>query len=182
MRMKSFRMSLGTSFSSSGGASNAIPVGSSEESAENRKDTTQKKSIGERFAQRYGYKASEADLFGDSSPGYSPFSIPWSLNLDLSFNYDEPYSGSPVNRELKLIGSFNFSLTQTWNFGLSSQYDFIRSDLQSTTVNITKKMHCWTLTLTWYPIGSGAGFYLNFGIDASQLKDLKYEKRSSPIY
>ncbi|MCB0702632.1 MAG: hypothetical protein KDC55_07985, partial [Ignavibacteriae bacterium] len=61
-------------------------------------------------------------------------------------------------------------------------YDLIDQKLENTSINITKDMHCWDLSVRWYPTGINQGFYLRFGIKASQLQDLKLEKRDDPIY
>ncbi len=173
LRMKTFSLSLGTSFSSEG-----VSMGINEPP----KDTTQQKDsvgLGERFKRRLEYEESNFDYFGDNSPGFSPFKIPWHLSLDLSYNYNNTILNQK-NQSINLRTMFSFSLTQTWNFSGSANYDFVAHQLLAPALNVTKDLHCWELTFSWYPLQQT--FYLRFGIKAPQLKDLKIEKRNAPIY
>ncbi len=140
-------------------------------------------SLGERFRIRDTDEYMEPDIFGDSTPGYLPLNVPWSVNLGLSYAYTRPVTiGREDNSRINLTARFSFSLTSTWNINSSAQYDFIQEELLNPSISLTKDMHCWDLSLQWYPIGFSRGFYLRFGIKASQLKDLMLEKRSAPIY
>ena len=57
--------------------------------------------------------------------------------------------------------------SKTWKFDASGLYDLLDQKLENTSVNITKDMHCWDLSVRWYPTGINQGFYLRFGIKAS---------------
>mgnify|MGYP000994955998 CR=1 FL=1 len=77
-------------------------------------------------------------------------------------------------------GSFPAMMLAPVNF--DAIYDVVSKNFNNTTFNITKDLHCWSLTARWYPIGINQGFYLRFGIKASQLRDLQIEKQSSPLF
>lgn len=138
-------------------------------------------SLGERFSLRRNLEEREFDFWGENSPGYRPFRALWSLSIDLNYNYRSEF----VNRKtqslnLSLDASLKFS--PTWNLFLSTQYDVINREIISPVIRINKDLHCWDLSFTWYPYGSFTGFYFRLGIKSSILRDLKIEKRSSPLY
>jgi lipopolysaccharide assembly outer membrane protein LptD (OstA) len=177
VRLTNLNLSLSTSFDSEG-----IKVADSFGQDAEQTDTTKKESsLGERFSRRMNLNQDERDLFGECNPGYQPLSIPWSMNLGLNYRYSEPFAGR-IDRSVNLNLGLRLQLTETWKFDANCLYDLIDQTFENTSVNITKDMHCWDLSVRWYPTGVNRGFYLRFGIKASQLQDLKLEKRDDPIY
>ena len=136
--------------------------------------------LGQRFL-RSDYKESSVDYWGNNSPGFNRINIPWSINLGLTFSYNR-FTLDRINRRLDLNTSFNFTLAETWKLSTGFQYDFINEKLITPQLNLTKDFHCWDLTTSWYPSGYNAGFYFRFGIKSAQLRDMKIEKRDSPIF
>lgn len=175
-RLTSLSLSINTSFSSDG---ISFDDQTRQQTADTKKDSI---SLGERFRIRELYEYDEPDIFGDNTPGYLPLNVPWQANLGLSYTYTSPRTIGQENIRMNLTARFSFSLTPTWNINSSAQYDFINEELLNPSISITKDMHCWDLSFQWYPIGFSQGFYLRFGIKASQLSDLQVEKKSSPIY
>ena len=138
-------------------------------------------SLGERFTLRRNYEEKVFDFWGESSFGFQPFHANWTLSIDLSYNYNNEIvnqRSSSLNLNLDL----GLKITPTWNIFLSMQYDAIKREIISPIVRINKDLHCWDLTFTWYPYGTFTGFYFRFGIKSAILRDLKIEKRSSPLY
>lgn len=177
VRLTNLNLSLSTSFDSDG-----IKVADSFGQDAEKVDTTEKESsLGDRFSRRINLNQEDRDLFGECNAGYQPISIPWSINVGLNFRYSEPFAGR-IDRSVNLNLGIRFQLTKTWKFDATGLYDLIDQSLENTSVNITKDMHCWDLSVRWYPTGINQGFYLRFGIKASQLQDLKLEKRDDPIY
>ncbi len=168
-RMTSLSLSLSTGFSSEG-AFTSLPS----------RDIAQEDSIGlgERFARRMNAKEQTFDFFGDHSPGYSKFSLPWSLSLNFNYSYNK----QTINNETQAftVGTnFTFKITPTWDFNGSVQFDLLKYEMVSPIINIHKDMHCWELNISWYPTGYSKGFYLRFNIKSPLLQDLKWEQRSS---
>jgi hypothetical protein len=181
-RLTNVSMNVSTTFSANGiGSSSSLASSNISDSAATLDtadvDTT---ALGGRFL-RSDVKDVDGDLFGTHSPGYSDFSMPWSINLGLNFNYSRP-TLSMITRQLNLSTSFNVTIAESWKVSTTFQYDFINERFITPQINLTKDLHCWDLTATWYPIGYNRGFYLRFGIKAAQLRDLKIEKRDSPIF
>ena len=175
-RLTNFNLTLGTTVSSEGLVSN-------DDEYRDIPDSTEKDSagLGTRFMQRMNTEEETFDFYGDNTPGYSHLNLPWSLRFNLNFNYSEPLR-SRITRRLTLQSTFNMSITNTWKLTASATYDFINRELLSPNLNITKDLHCWELSLRWYPSGYNKGFYLRFGIKAPHLQDLKIEKQNTSLY
>ncbi|MCX6153974.1 MAG: putative LPS assembly protein LptD [Candidatus Kapabacteria bacterium] len=174
LRLTNFNLHISTSYSSSNG-------GSVVTTQHGENDTSKQQELGERFRERVNYVHHDDDIYGDCSPGYTPFSFPWSVSFDLSYSYSE-YIIHSITRTVSLSSHFSMKLTPTWNFSTSANYDFVTKQFISPMISISKDMHCWELGFSWFPIGLNQGFYLKFSARAPQLKDLKLEKRSSVIY
>lgn len=171
-KLNSFNLSLSTDFSSKG----VGLVSGNEEIAIKRFDSL---NVGERFSLRQTH--SEFDQYGDCSPGYQDMHVPWSVNIGLNYSYNK-ITVQRSNESFSVNLSSNIDLTQSWKITFDAIYDIVNKNFNNTTFNITKDLHCWSLSARWYPIGINQGFYLRFGIKASQLQDLKLEKQSNPLF
>ena len=123
-----------------------------------------------------------------SSDGYLAFKMPWSLSLSYSYSIREDKDKEKFNRKtmrypyalthsLNLSG--NLKLGSRWNINYSSGYDFTQKKMSMTTVNISRDLHCFTMScgLVFGPFTS-----YNFSIRAlsSMLTDaLKWDQRSN---
>lgn len=119
--------------------------------------------------------------------GYLAFKFPWNISLSYSYSIYEdrskqinihtmryPYS---LTHSMNLSG--NTKIGSRWNMNFSSGYDFTNKKLSMTTVNISRDLHCFSMScgLVFGPFTS-----YNFSIRAnsSMLTDaLKYDKRSN---
>jgi len=173
-RLTSVSFSLSTNFSSQG-----ISLGPSI----NQSSIVKSDSIapGERFMQRLNEEEEAFDYYGERTPGYMPISMPWSISLSANFNYSQ-YTLHSISRTLNLTANFNLAITNTWNLTAATQYDVINKRLLAPQITITKNLHCWELYFNWVPTGVNNGFYLRFNIKSPQLKDLKIERRTNPLY
>ncbi len=177
-RLTSLSLSFSTSFSSKG-----IDLSSRNETY-NENTETEKDSVefGKRFQQRHDTKASIADIFGDSSPGYSSMNVPWNVSLGLVYNYSRPSINPRSKMEsMNMRVSGNLKLTETWSINANTGYDIISNTFNMPQINFIKDLHCWELVFNWTPVGGNSGFYLKLGIKAPQLKDLKYELQDNPM-
>lgn len=170
LRLTYFTLSLSTKIS--GGQ---IPVGLQSEKP------SDSLSLGERFSFRRNLKEAEFDFWGEQTEGYQPFRASWSLSFDINYNYRRDLVNQKT-QSLNLSLDASLKLTPTWNIFISTQYDAINRQIISPVIRINKDLHCWDLAFTWYPYGTFTGFYFRFGIKSSVLRDLKIERRSSPLY
>ncbi|MBO4984452.1 MAG: LPS-assembly protein LptD [Bacteroides sp.] len=119
--------------------------------------------------------------------GYQKFEMPWSVSLSTGFNIREDRT-KPINKKnmrypykfslnsLNING--NVKLTNKWAVSFSSGYDFNAKEITNTSFNITRDLHCFTMSAAIAPFGRYK--YYNFSIRATAniLQDLKWEQRS----
>ena len=115
---------------------------------------------------------------------YYDFSIPWNIG----FNYVISYGVSYVNngttgfkRNVTQTIGFNGSINLTPKTGISftSGFDIQNKKLTTTSISITRDLHCWQMSFVWIPFGSHRSWSFNIGVKASSLADLKYDKSQS---
>ncbi|KXB98508.1 MAG: hypothetical protein AA908_03765 [Chlorobi bacterium NICIL-2] len=177
IRITSFSLNFSTSFNQSG----IVPAASSPRPASRGQDTTAEQ-LGERFRARMEAEQEEPDLWGQHSPGWSRPAFPWELTLNASYSYSRPFAAQPATEQFNLSVAGSVQLTRTWNIAGGFAYDALSRSLSGINVRITKQLHCWALSFVWYPVGINSGFYLVLNPIASVLRDLKIEKRSTPVF
>ncbi len=124
-------------------------------------------------------KKSDAD-------GYTPWECPWSLSFNYSVNYglgDFNYKKMDYNGRFtqNLSISGNIRPTKNWNFSMSCSYDFQAKKIAYMNCNISRDMHCFTMTCSIIPVGMYKSFNFNVAVKSSLLKDIKYDKQSSRL-
>lgn len=116
--------------------------------------------------------------------GYMKWEVPWSLTL----NYSVQYGYGAFNKEkMEYDGKFtqNLSLsgnirpTKNWNFSFTASYDFDQHKLAYMNCNISRDLHCFTMTASFVPVGPYKSYNFHISVNSSMLSDLKYDKRSS---
>jgi lipopolysaccharide assembly outer membrane protein LptD (OstA) len=106
------------------------------------------------------------------------FSIPWNVTLSYNFSQSQP---SPQNysRSSTVNASLSFNLTEKWQVASSGSYDFVRKQHFIPSVSVTRDLHCWTMSFSWFPMGTLEGYRFELKVKAPQLQDLKVTKQSS---
>lgn len=118
------------------------------------------------------------------SQAYYDFSLPWNLGFNYTINYSISYTdnGTTGYRKnvLQTVG-FNGSVNITPKMGLTFQggYDIMTRKLTTSSVSITRDLHCWQMSFSWIPFGTHKSWSFNIGVKASSLADLKYDKSQS---
>lgn len=121
-----------------------------------------------------------------NADGYQEFSMPWSLNLNYSFNIRED-TRKPINpksmrypytytHNLNISG--NIKLSNKWAISFNSGYDFEFKEITQTTFQISRDLHCWNLSASLSPFGRYRSYNVTLRASASILRDLKYEQRN----
>jgi hypothetical protein len=117
--------------------------------------------------------------------GYMKNEIKWNLSFNYSFNYAYDYSRfDQKSLEYKYKLTHNLGLsgsiqpTKNWNFSFSTSYDFDNSKFSYMTCNLSRDLHCFSLTATFIPIGPYKTYYVSLRVKSSMLQDLKYEQRN----
>jgi hypothetical protein len=147
-------------------------------------DTAQKDSseisLGSRFTARNTEEA-QSDIYGDSSPGYTRFAVPWSVDFSFSARYDEPFL-SRITRTLTTNVNASCNITKTWRISTNLNYDLLNRSLLAPQFIISKLVHCWAINLSWTPTGFNRGYFLTFTNNATQLRDMRLEFRDLPAF
>jgi len=116
----------------------------------------------------------------NNSAQYADFNIPWSLNLSLAFNFtnsEKPdYTGFQTIITSSLNWSGDFNLTDKWKIGLNGYYDLRYTKLQSLTMNISRDLHCWQMSINVTPVGYSHYFNITINPKAGILQDLKINR------
>ncbi len=115
----------------------------------------------------------EADLFND----YVDFSIPWSLNIQYSWNYNKQGSVKSIDHTIRISG--DLSLTKKWKIGGNTGYDFVHKQVSTTNLNISRDLHCWTMQISAVPFGPRKFYSFSINANSAILRDLKWDKRKS---
>lgn len=119
--------------------------------------------------------------------GYMAFKMPWSFSVSYGVSMRED-TRAEINKKnmrypYRLTQNMNFSgnikISNKWNMNFSSGWDFEDKELTTTTMNVSRDMHCFSMScgIVLKPYRS-----YNFTIRAnsSMLADaLKYDQRSS---
>lgn len=116
--------------------------------------------------------------------GYMQWSVPWSLTFNYSVNYGYgtfnkqkmEYNGR-ITQNLSFSG--NIRPTTNWNFSFSASYNFDTHKLAYMNCNISRDLHCFTMSASVIPVGPYKSFNFHISVKSSLLSDLKYDKRSS---
>ena len=76
---------------------------------------------------------------------------------------------------------FNGSVNLTPKMGITFQggYDIKENKLTTSSVSISRDLHCWQMSFSWIPFGAHRSWSFNIGVKAASLADLKYDKSQS---
>ena len=111
--------------------------------------------------------------------------IPWSLTVNYSIRYGESNEFDYQKMNYKMKFTHNLSLSATlglgkgWRASTSTSFDFTAKKFSAATINITRDLHCWTMTASVVPFGPYKSYTFHIGVNASMLSDLKYDKTSA---
>lgn len=105
------------------------------------------------------------------------FNVPWNLRVNYAFNYSKPLDTKTISQTLGFGG--DLSLTPKWKIGFQSSYDFKNRKLSTTSLNISRDLHCWTMNITIIPIGIYKSYSFQINVKSGMLQDLKWKKRDS---
>ena len=128
---------------------------------------------------------SGTDKTTTDADGYEKVEIPWSLSFNYSvrfgnsseFNYEKLEYKQVFTHNLGITG--NIKLTPGWQISGTTSYDFNAKQMSYTSFNITRNLHCWTLSGNVVPFGPYKTYNFRIGVNSSMLQDLKYEKQGN---
>ena len=138
-----------------------------------------------------GSSGSPADSTAVAKPGSTPnpsfkaTDIKWSLSVSYSlrygngstFDYEKMYPKMEFTQNLSFNGSLNFG--SGWKVSATTSYDFKAKQFTYTSFNVTRDLHCWSMSASFVPFGPYKSYTFHIGVNASMLADLKYDKSSA---
>ena len=115
---------------------------------------------------------------------YYDFSLPWNVSFNYAVNYSINYVNNGTTGYRKNITQtvgFNGSINLTPKTGITFQggYDIQRNKLTTSSISISRDLHCWQMSFSWIPFGYHRSWSFNIGVKAGSLSDLKYDKSQS---
>lgn len=118
------------------------------------------------------------------SQAYYDFSLPWNFGFNYTINYGINYvnnGSSGYKKNISQSVTVNGSLNITPKMGVTFQagYDFMTNKLTTSSISITRDLHCWQMSFSWIPFGYHRSWSFNIGVKAASLADLKYDKSQS---
>jgi len=120
----------------------------------------------------------------DDEIEYVDFNMPWSFRFDYSFYYNNSYIPNSSGKVKPTINqSLNFggrlSLTEKWSMDMTTNFDIQAMKFSFTTVNISRTLHCWSMSFNFVPFGDRKSYSFNLSASSAMLRDLKISKQSS---
>lgn len=120
-----------------------------------------------------------------SNDGYLFANIPWSLSVSYSLRYgasnewDEKRNYPKMEFRHNLSFSASIGLGKGWKASTSLSYDVNAKKLAYSSINVTRDLHCWSMSASFVPFGPYKSYTFHIGVNASMLKDLKFDKSSA---
>ena len=132
-------------------------------------------------------KSPEEKPVKNDEPEYVVFNMPWSFRFDYSFYYNKTYVYNSTTKIAKptttINQSLNFggklSLTDKWQLDMNTNFDVQAMKFSFTTVNVSRTLHCWTMSFNFVPFGDRKSYSFNLSASSAILRDLKVSKQSS---
>ncbi len=115
---------------------------------------------------------------------YYDFNIPWNFGFNYVISYGVIYTNNgTTGYEPNVTQSVGFNgsvtLTDKWGVTFSSGYDIKNRELTTSSISISRDLHCWQMSMQIIPFGFYRSWSFNIGVKSSALADLKYDKSQS---
>ena len=117
--------------------------------------------------------------------GYLFAKIPWSLSVSYSLRYGASTEWNEEKNYYKMEFRHNLSFSASiglgsgWKASTSLSYDVNAKKMSYTSINVSRDLHCWSMSASFVPFGPYKSYTFHIGVNASMLADLKYDKSSS---
>ncbi|MBN2088595.1 LPS-assembly protein LptD [candidate division KSB1 bacterium] len=122
----------------------------------------------------------ETDRF-EAQSDFNELNIPWSASLFLDYSLDRYNPMKPTERFYIKLSNMQVKLTKNWSFRYQAHYDLQKKQLVNQSFNFARDLHCWEMNFYWVPSGPYREFYLKINVKASQLQDIKFERRGGRL-
>lgn len=117
--------------------------------------------------------------------GFVKTEIPWSISIGYGinytqvggFDYERMYPKMGIIQTMSLSGTI--ALGKGWKATATTNIDFTAKKFSYTNFTVSRDLHCWNMSASFVPFGPYKSYTFHIGVNASMLKDLKYDKSSS---
>lgn len=112
----------------------------------------------------------------------NPNAFSWSANLNYTFRYSKTQiAGGDFNINLTQNIGTTISLAPTplWGLRIRTGYDLDNKQITSTTLNITRDLHCWQMSLQVTPFGKMKSYFFQINIKSSMFSAIKFKRERS---
>lgn len=117
---------------------------------------------------------------------YHDFNIPWDFNLSGGLGihnfFDQSTKEYRIRYSPNLMFNGSFNLTQRWKVAVNGGLEFTEFKeirMGTTTIDISRDLHCWQMSLNLVPWGFYRSFHFTINVKASVLQDLKLTRRKT---
>ncbi len=122
----------------------------------------------------------EAAYISNNPADYTDFSIPWSINIGVGYNFSKSYY-RPEHRFRTTTGanatfSGSLKLTEKWQIGYNGSYNFSTKEVGLISFSIAREMHCWQMAISLSPAGRTKFFSVIISPKSALLRDLKINR------
>lgn len=96
----------------------------------------------------------------------------WSLGV--TFNFSESgFHTNSYSKSSQIGMSLGFNVTPLTSVTYAQTYNVVDKKVVHKSINIIRKLHCWTGSLHWVPFGSNRGF--GFKLNVTDIPDIKLD-------
>lgn len=131
-------------------------------------------------------KTKDRDKDNVTDDGYLFAKIPWSLSVSYNLRYgamgsewDEKRNYPKMEFRHNLSFSASIGLGSGWKASTSLSYDVNAKKMSYTSINVSRDLHCWSMSASFVPFGPYKSYTFHIGVNAGMLADLKYDKSSA---
>lgn len=119
--------------------------------------------------------------------GYLDYTLPWSLSFSYGITMREDTKAKINEKNMRYPYKFtqnmnisgNVKLTNKWNINFSSGWDFVYKDFTTTTMSVTRDLHCFNMSCS-VVLSPYTSYNFTVRANSNMLSDvLKLKKRSS---
>ena len=93
--------------------------------------------------------------------------------------WDEKRNYYKMEFRHNLSFSASIGLGSGWKASTSLSYDVNAKKMSYTSINVSRDLHCWSMSASFVPFGPYKSYTFHIGVNASMLADLKYDKSSA---
>ncbi|HTN47686.1 MAG TPA: putative LPS assembly protein LptD [Flavipsychrobacter sp.] len=112
---------------------------------------------------------------------YVDFNVPWNINVSYTLSVTKTPSqfrdaDTMVFNQNAMFGG-DVNITPRWKLAVSSGYNFTTKQLQFTSIDIYRDLHCFEMHLQSFPFGPRKSYNFTLNAKASVLQDLRLLRR-----